>query len=326
MSIQHIALVLEAADLTVQESAILIAMCNHTDTNGKTFAGEERLMREAKLRKTQFRTWRARLVERELIVSRRRGRQGGGRTTSDTYVNLAKLRSMRDPFFGGRTNDRPEDENPFSQVDSNGPENRTIDADSGGNGPENRTINGPENRTTVGRRTGPITLNNPQGEHTHQGTVEDVAETGVCVNDDEQTNPTGHVTGVVTTTQTATTTEAVLAAVPASVRPRITVADEYRITRLVADLLIAGHDHRAIVARVTGATNDQTIAPGGRLIAALTDMTQRPAQAPTAPTGPATGQCRACGTTHPATDLDSHRLCGDCVQWAEFYPAEGVAA
>ena len=59
MSIQHIALVLEAADLTVQESAILIAMCNHTDTNGKTFAGEERLMREAKLRKTQFRTWRA---------------------------------------------------------------------------------------------------------------------------------------------------------------------------------------------------------------------------------------------------------------------------
>lgn len=164
MSIQHIALVLEAAGLCAQEKVVLIAFCNHTDPNGKTFAGEARLMREAGMKRTPFQEWRKKLVDRELLFSRRRGRKGGGRTTSDTYVNLAALRAMRDPFFGNVTADRPDDENPFSQVDSNGPDDRAKGATRPSNGPDSRAINGPDSRAEPARTAGPITLPSPQGE------------------------------------------------------------------------------------------------------------------------------------------------------------------
>jgi hypothetical protein len=184
MSIQHIALVLEAADLCAQEKAVLIAFCNHTDPNGKTFAGQERLMREAGMPASTFKRWRRDLVERNLLLSKRKGRKGGGRTTSDTYVNLAALRAMRDPFFGEHVTDRPEDENPFadvnSQVTSNGPASEpkrgSTDVNSqvtsngpasepkGGNGPASGPINGPASEPTVGPPVSPITLPSPQGE------------------------------------------------------------------------------------------------------------------------------------------------------------------
>lgn len=164
MSVQHIALVLEAADLCAQEKAVLTAFCNHTDPNGKTFAGEERLMREAGMPRTTFQRWRSTLAKRELLFSRRKGRKGGGRTTSDTYVNLAALRAMRDPFFGNVTADRPDDENPFSQVDSNGPASGAKGATRPSNGPASGAINGPVSGAEPAPPVGPITLPSPQGE------------------------------------------------------------------------------------------------------------------------------------------------------------------
>lgn len=173
MSIQHIALVLEASGLSAQEKAVLTAFCNHTDPSGKTFAGEERLMREAGMPRATFRRWRSQLVDRELLISRRKGRKGGGRTTSDTWVNIEKLRAARDPFFGQTPTDRPEDENPFAQVGGNGPAGET----KGGfgltsepiNQPTGEPINGPVSETTVGSPVRPITVSeslsgSPQGE------------------------------------------------------------------------------------------------------------------------------------------------------------------
>jgi hypothetical protein len=176
MSIQHIALVLEAGGLNAQEKAVLIAFCNHTDPNGKTFAGEARLMREAGMPRTTFQRWRGDLVKRNLLLSRRRGRAGGGRTTSDTYVNLEALRSMRDPFFGTVASDRPEDENPFAnenaQVTSNGPTSGAkgeamappAEPKVTSNGPASGAINGPAGGAGAAPQVEPVTLPSPQGE------------------------------------------------------------------------------------------------------------------------------------------------------------------
>lgn len=164
MSVQHIALVLEAADLCAQEKAVLTAFCNHTDPSGKTFAGEERLMREAGMPRSTFQRWRSTLVKRELLFSRRRGRKGGGRTTSDTYVNIAGLRAMRDPYFGNVTADRPDDENPFSQADSNGPASEAKGSTHPSNGPVSEGINGPVSEGEPAPSVRPITLLSPQGE------------------------------------------------------------------------------------------------------------------------------------------------------------------
>lgn len=119
MSVQHIAMVLEASGLCAQEKAALIAFCNHTDATGKTFAGEERLMREAGMPRSTFRRWRARLVARELLVSKEKRNAKNQRMTSDTWVNLRALAAMRDPWFNrpGRPADE-EDMNPFESSDS----------------------------------------------------------------------------------------------------------------------------------------------------------------------------------------------------------------
>ncbi|KPC75338.1 hypothetical protein ADL26_07885 [Thermoactinomyces vulgaris] len=184
MSIQHIALVLEAAGLGPQEKAVLTAFCNHTDPNGKTFAGQERLMREAGMPESTFKRWRSELVKRNLLFSQRKGRKGGGRTTSDTYVNLAALRAMRDPFFGEHPTDRPEDENPFADVNSKLTGNEPVSEPKGGGANANPQVTGnepvselkecnglasePINRLasepTVGSPASPITLINRQGE------------------------------------------------------------------------------------------------------------------------------------------------------------------
>lgn len=126
--IQHMTLVLEAMDLCAQEKAVLLAICNHTDATGKTFAGEQRLMREAGMPRTTFQRWRAKLVERDLLISREKRNGRNQRLTSDTWVNLGVLRSMRDPFFEhpGKSA-AEEDANPFdvsagqSQAPSVGP-------------------------------------------------------------------------------------------------------------------------------------------------------------------------------------------------------------
>ncbi|MCB5910358.1 hypothetical protein [Streptomyces pinistramenti] len=161
MSVQHIALVLEASGLCAQEKAVLTAMCNHTDPAGKTFAGEERLMRESGMPKSTFRRWRAQLVDRNLLISRRKGRTGGGRATSDTWVNLEALRAARDPFFGTHPTDRPEDENPFAAAQSNG---LTGETKGGGNGLTSETINSLASETTVVSPVRPQSLSNPQSE------------------------------------------------------------------------------------------------------------------------------------------------------------------
>lgn len=114
MSIQHIVLVLEARGLAARHKAVLTAFCNHTDERGKTFAGEERLMREAGMPATTFRRNRAELVDQGLLISKRRGRRSGGQQTADTWVNLRKLTQMRDPWFSRPTPPRLDGEdNPF---------------------------------------------------------------------------------------------------------------------------------------------------------------------------------------------------------------------
>lgn len=99
MSIQHISLVLEAKGLNARHKAVLTAFCYHTDERGKTFAGEERLMREAGMPRTTFQRNRSELVEQGLLTSKRRGRRSGGQQSADTWVNLRKLAQMRDPWF-----------------------------------------------------------------------------------------------------------------------------------------------------------------------------------------------------------------------------------
>lgn len=169
MSIQHIAMVLEAKGLCAQEKAVLTAFCNHTDPAGKTHAGEERLMREAGMPRTTFQRWRGKLVKDRLLISRRKGRQGGGRTTSDTWVNLKLLHSIRDPWFDRKPADRQEEPNPFDAQNQdekdtgNGP---ASGAKGGGNGPASGAINGPASGADVAPPVEPITLTNPQSEPT----------------------------------------------------------------------------------------------------------------------------------------------------------------
>ncbi|QCX75483.1 hypothetical protein C9F11_08970 [Streptomyces sp. YIM 121038] len=110
MSIQHITLVLDAGDLCAQEKAVLTAFCNYTNPAGQTFAGEARLAATAGMPERTFRTWRARLVERGLLVCRRKGRhvKTGGQLTSRTRVNLELLAKMRNPVFDRKFTDDDE--------------------------------------------------------------------------------------------------------------------------------------------------------------------------------------------------------------------------
>lgn len=114
MSIKHIDLVLKAKGISPRHRAVLTAFCNYTDKRGKTFAGEDRLRREAGMPLSTFRRNRAELVELGLLASKRRGRQSGGQQTADTWVNLRKLAQMRDPWFDRPTPPRLDGEdNPF---------------------------------------------------------------------------------------------------------------------------------------------------------------------------------------------------------------------
>jgi hypothetical protein len=176
VSVQHIALVLEASGLCAQEKAVLTAFCNHTNPSGKTYAGEERLMRESGMPRTTFQRWRNQLVKRGLLISKRKGRKGGGRATSDTWVNLEALRAARDPWFDKKPADRDEDESPFTSQDvpkvgrgkgstdgakgrgSNGPASGAI------NGPISGAINGPASGAAMAPPVEPRTLSNPQME------------------------------------------------------------------------------------------------------------------------------------------------------------------
>lgn len=172
VSVQHMNMVLEAQGLCAQEKAVLTACCNHTDPSGKTYAGEERLMREAGMPRTTFQRWRAKLVSRGLLFSKRKGRKGGGRTTSDTWVNLEALRAARDPWFDRSPADRDEDENPFSGQDvpavaqpgrrGKGPVGGAKGR--GSNGPASGAINGPVSGACAAPPAEPVTLRNPQGE------------------------------------------------------------------------------------------------------------------------------------------------------------------
>ena len=234
---------------------------------------------------------------------------------------------MRHPFFGGGDSDKPEDENPFSHVDSNGPASGTYAPENGSNGPASGPINGPASGPTMGPPVGPITLTNPQ-EHTHPGTVESEttvggdAETSVCVNDD--TNPETPVAGaaVVDEGQIAATTDAVVAGIAPTARQRVTPVRRQQIAAVVAACLSAGHTPETIVAEAAPATDDRTTHPSERVVAALksllavdpatlvTQVTPRGLSASGGLSG-GRGQCRACSA--PA-ELDDKQLCPVCVE------------
>lgn len=181
MSVQHIAMVLEASGLCAQEKAALVAFCNHTDATGKTFAGEERLMREAGMPRTTFQRWRAKLVERELLFSKARKNTKNQRLTSDTWVNLRLLGQMRDPWFDrpGRPADE-EDMNPFdSQAPSVGPGSEPGPV----SGADQAPSVGPSQAPSVGPLNPQITLPSSIAREDSEG-VDSVAGADTATDDD----------------------------------------------------------------------------------------------------------------------------------------------
>ena len=229
MSIQNIVLVLEAAELCAQEKAVLTAFCNHTDPSGKTYAGEERLMRESGMPRTTFQRWRSELVRRGLLISKRKGRKGGGRATSDTWVNLEALRAARDPWFAKKAADRDEDDNPFTGQGVAEPSTRRskspVSGAKGGasNGPVSGAINGPVSGASPAPPVEPVTVNNPQSEPVAsfgRDSVPDArrASTGSTVRATQGGSAASGKTKPATNQRTAEAIRTVTAALPAELR------------------------------------------------------------------------------------------------------------
>ncbi|MET8717447.1 helix-turn-helix domain-containing protein [Streptomyces sp. NPDC004735] len=98
MTIKHIAMVLEAEGLDGAEKLLLIAYCNRTDDYGYCWPGQHRLADDCGTSIATVKRVKKRLVEKQLIASKRRLDPKTGEPISNlTRVNIELLESMRRP-------------------------------------------------------------------------------------------------------------------------------------------------------------------------------------------------------------------------------------
>lgn len=98
MTIKHIAMVLEAEGLDGAEKLLLIAYCNRTDDHGYCWPGQQRLADDCGTSIATVKRVKKKLVEKELIASKRRlDPKTGEPITNLTRVNVELLESMRRP-------------------------------------------------------------------------------------------------------------------------------------------------------------------------------------------------------------------------------------
>jgi hypothetical protein len=97
MSIQHMQTVFDAQDLTAPQKAVLLAYCNFTDPHGYCWPGVERIADMTGLSVSGVKKVRKQLLDVGLLVTVKRGKSGGGRTTNASRINVKRLESMRRP-------------------------------------------------------------------------------------------------------------------------------------------------------------------------------------------------------------------------------------
>src|SRR4051794_14254127 len=98
MTIEHIAMVYAAGDLSASEKHLLGAYCNHTDVHGYCWPGVPRLMDETGMSRATVKRINAQLRTKKLIKSlRRTNPKTGEQITNLTRVNIPLLASLRRP-------------------------------------------------------------------------------------------------------------------------------------------------------------------------------------------------------------------------------------
>ncbi|MFG2408720.1 helix-turn-helix domain-containing protein [Streptomyces brevispora] len=96
MTIKHIAMVLEAEGIDGAEKLLLIAYCNRTDDYGYCWPGQHRLADDCGTSVATVKRVKKRLVEKELIASKRRlDPRTGEPITNLTRVNIELLAAMK---------------------------------------------------------------------------------------------------------------------------------------------------------------------------------------------------------------------------------------
>lgn len=94
MSVEHIALVLNADGLDGTEKIVLISYANYTDAYGKCYPGIERVADDAGLSLATVKRTRKKLAGKNLLRTQRRANGIGDVATSVTRINLDKLAAM----------------------------------------------------------------------------------------------------------------------------------------------------------------------------------------------------------------------------------------
>ncbi|MFE4634885.1 helix-turn-helix domain-containing protein [Streptomyces sp. NPDC056773] len=98
MSVEHMAMVINAAGLDGPEKLLLLAYCNRTDAHGYCWPGQGRLVDDTGTSAATVKRVKGRLVRKNLIKSVRRINPTTGESiTNLTRVNLPLLDSMRRP-------------------------------------------------------------------------------------------------------------------------------------------------------------------------------------------------------------------------------------
>ncbi|MEU3909137.1 helix-turn-helix domain-containing protein [Streptomyces goshikiensis] len=98
MSVEHMAMVINAAGLDGPEKLLLLAYCNRTDAHGYCWPGQGRLIDDTGTSAATVKRVKARLVRKNLIKSIRRINPVTGESiTNLTRVNIPLLQSMKRP-------------------------------------------------------------------------------------------------------------------------------------------------------------------------------------------------------------------------------------
>ncbi|MBT2450016.1 hypothetical protein J7F03_23660 [Streptomyces sp. ISL-43] len=98
MSVEHMAMVINAAGLDGPEKLLLLAYCNRTDAHGYCWPGQSRLVDDTGTSAATVKRVKGRLIRKNLIKSVRRINPTTGESiTNMTRVNLPLLNSMKRP-------------------------------------------------------------------------------------------------------------------------------------------------------------------------------------------------------------------------------------